>query len=89
MTEYEKKLEELRSICEWLQEHGSEVDEQDGAVIIAFENPGKPFSACLSASGRAKKLFALHLASLECMKKSADVFADEDEPEEMKTIALQ
>lgn len=85
MTEYEKKLEELRSICEWLQEHGEEVDEQDGAVIIAFENPEAHFSACLMASGRFTKLMALHLATLECMKKNAGG----DEAEEMKTIALQ
>ena len=84
MTEYEKKLEELRGICEWLQEHGDEVDEQDGAVIIAFEIPGKPFKACLSAGGRLTKLTALHLAILECMRNNAD-----EDDEEAKTIALQ
>ena len=86
MTEYEKKLEELRGICEWLQEHGDEVDEEDGAVIIAFENPGTHYQATLSAGGRLTKLTALHLAILECMKKDADVFADEDEA---RTVALQ
>lgn len=85
MTEYEKKLEELRGICEWLQEHADEVDEQDGAVIIAFEIPGKPFKACLSAGGHLLKLTALHMAILKCMEKNAD----EDEPEEGKVIALQ
>lgn len=85
MTEYEKKLEELRGICEWLQEHGAEVDAQDGAVIIAFEIPGKPFKACLSAGGHLMKLTALHMAILKCMEKNAD----EDEPEEKKVIALQ
>lgn len=85
MTEYEKKLEELRGICEWLSEHGDEIDEQDGAVIIAFENPGEPFKACLSAGGHLLKLMALHMAILKCMEKNAD----EDEPEEGKTVALQ
>lgn len=85
MTEYEKKLEELRGICEWLQEHGDEVDEQDGAVIIAFEIPGKPFKACLSAGGHLMKLTAMHMAILKCMEEHAD----EDEPEEGKVIALQ
>lgn len=85
MTEYEKKLEELRGICEWLHEHGAEVDAQDGAVIIAFENPGTPFKACLSAGGHLIKLMALHMAILKCMEKNAD----EDEPEDGKVIALQ
>lgn len=89
MTEYEKKLEELRSICEWLSEHGAEVDEQDGAVIIAFEIPGKPFKACLSAGGHLLKLTALHMAILKCMEKCMDKNAGEDEPEDGKVIALQ
>ena len=85
MTEYEKKLEELRGICEWLSDHGDEVDEQDGAVIIAFENPGTHYQATLSAGGHLMKLMALHMAILKCMEKNAD----EDEPEEARTIALQ
>lgn len=82
MTEYEKKLEELRSICEWLSEHGDEVDRQAGAVLIAFENPGTSphHTASLSASGHFVKLAALHMAILKCMKKNAD----EDEPERGK-----
>lgn len=67
MTEYEKKLEELRGICEWLQEHWEEVDKEDGAVIIAFEIPGKPFKACLSAGGNLLKLTALHMAILRTL----------------------
>lgn len=85
MTEYEKKLEELRGICEWLSEHGNEVNEQDGAVIIAFESPGTPFKACLLAGGHRLKLMALHMAILKCMEKNAD----EDEPEDGKVVALQ
>ena len=85
MTEYEKKLEELRSICEWLQEHREEVDKEDGAVIIAFENPGTHYQATLSAGGHLVKLMALHMAILKCMENNAD----EDEPKEAKPIALQ
>lgn len=85
MTEYEKKLEELRGICDWFHEHGDEIDKAEGAVIIAFENPERPFSACLSAGGRLVKLMALHIAILKCMEKNAD----EDEPKEGKVIALQ
>lgn len=85
MTEYEKKIQELRGICEWLQEHGEEVDEQDGAVIIAFENPGQKYTACLAATGNRGKLMALQIGTLECMEKGAR----EAEPEEGKVIALQ
>lgn len=87
MTEYEKKIEELRGICEWLREHRDEVDRQAGAVLIAFENPGTSphHTASLSASGHFVKLAALHLALIDCMEKNAG----EDEPKDGKVIALQ
>lgn len=85
MTEYEKKLEELRGICEWLHEHPEEVKREGGAVIIAFENPEQKSTACLEATGSTRKLMALQFGTLECMKKDAH----EGEPEQGKAIALQ
>ena len=87
MTEYEEKLEELRGICEWLQEHGDEVDEQDGAVIIAFELPGTSFKACISVGGHRLKLMALHMAVLKCMEKNA--VEDDKEDEDISSAVLQ
>lgn len=75
MSEYEKKMEQLKELAVWLNEHGKEIQAADDCVLISVLTKGK---VTQMGAGRADTLAQVGLLQAEKMMKAADELEAED-----------
>lgn len=58
MTEYDKKIKEIKDLCEWANDHQQEIIQHDDAVVVAVVY-GKPQRITNMVVGRGENVTAV------------------------------
>lgn len=75
MSEYEKKMEQLKELVAWFHEHTAEIQAADDCVLISVLTKGKVTQL---GAGRANTLAQVGYLQAEKMMKAADEIEAED-----------